>query len=184
MSLQRNVKTCVQVLTASLALLAGAMVAYAADDPAAGLTTVGCPDGCKGAAPATPCAGGCAASACCSKGGCCPCEKCPPPLVHCTPKPPKIKFKYVCPLPVCKPCDLQGYGYYPTCWRPSLPPPHCPDAAVPALNCGVPVPPTVLNLIHPQTEPVVPPQKGDEKGDGKASPQEKNADDMLPPTDH
>jgi hypothetical protein len=48
----------------------------------------------------------------------------------------------------------------------------------------VPVPPVVLSPFHPQIEPVVPPQKGNGKGDEKASPQEKNADDMLPPTDH
>jgi len=196
MSLQRSVKGCVQVLTASLALLAGAMFANAADDPAGGITTAGCAGdckgaglaipwvGCTGAGPAAPCAGGCAAGACCSKDGCCPCEKCPPPLVHCTPKPPKIKFKCVCPLPVCNPCDLQGYGYYPTCWRPWLPPLHCPDAPVPALNCSVPVPPTVLSPFHPQTEPVFPPQQGNDKGEEKVPQADKNAEDMLPPTDH
>jgi hypothetical protein len=183
MSLQRSVMSCVQVLTASFALLMGAMVACAADDPARGVATVGCPAGCQGAVPAAPCGGGCATGACCSKNGCCPCEKCPPPLVHCAPKPPKIKFKYACPLPVCKPCDLQGYGYYPTCWRPSLPPLRCPDAPVPALDCNVPVPPAMPSPFHLQTEPVDPPHKGDETAEGKVPPQDRDADDMLPPTD-
>jgi hypothetical protein len=181
MSLQRRPQTMVPLVMAVFALLTGAMAAFAADDPAGGNTTVGRPGGWQGAA---PCAGGCATGACCSRDGCCPCEKCPPPLVHCTPKPPTIKFKCVCPLPVCNPCDLQGYGYYPTCWRPWLPPLRCPDAPGPALNCSVPVAPAAGGLFRPQTEPVVLPQRGNENGNGQVLPQGKSGDDMLPPTDH
>jgi hypothetical protein len=52
-------------------------------------------------------------------GECCsPCWHCPPPYIHCQLGPPRIKFKCVCPLPVCGPCDLKHFGYYPTCWAP------------------------------------------------------------------
>ena len=45
------------------------------------------------------------------------CGHCPPPYVHCTEQPPRIRFKGVCPKPVCPPCDEEFWGYYPTDWR-------------------------------------------------------------------
>jgi hypothetical protein len=52
-------------------------------------------------------------------GDCCgPCWHCPPPYIHCQYGPPRLKFKCVCPLPVCGPCDLKHFGYFPTCWAP------------------------------------------------------------------
>jgi hypothetical protein len=42
---------------------------------------------------------------------------CPPPYVHCMEGPPCVHFKCVCPRPVCDPCNLEHWGYYPTCWR-------------------------------------------------------------------
>lgn len=92
--------------------------------------------------------GGCAA---CGGGGCgvplagctkCPLPICCPKFVHCTPKPPKICYKCICPKPVCDPCRLEGAGYYPTCWRPWVYPPrygHCP-APGPALSSYGPPP--------------------------------------------
>ncbi len=44
-------------------------------------------------------------------------DHCPPPFVHCQESPPCIIFKPVCPRPVCDPCNLEHWGYYPTCWR-------------------------------------------------------------------
>ena len=66
---------------------------------------------------------------------------CPPPLVHCTERPPRIKFKCVCPRPVCVPCDAEFWGYYPTCWR-RWPAPYanCPDCNPPWVAVAPPGP--------------------------------------------
>jgi hypothetical protein len=54
---------------------------------------------------------------------------CCPKTTFCRPEAPCIKWKCVCPKPVCNPCNLPHYGYYHTCWRPWFYPPdygHCP----------------------------------------------------------
>jgi hypothetical protein len=61
-----------------------------------------------------------------AEAGCTHCPK----TVFCRPKAPCIKYKCVCPKPIC-PCggELENFGYYPTCWRPWPFPPnysHCP----------------------------------------------------------
>jgi hypothetical protein len=130
-------------------------------------------------APSLPCASGCAAGGCGSQDGHCRCGLwCPPPLVHCTPKPPKVKFKWVCGKPVCNPCDLVGYGYNPTCWRPGMPPLNCPNMLAPPYKDGVPAvtaagqPPLVGSTKLPQPLPV-----------DVVPSSEKQPDDMLPPID-
>ncbi len=69
-------------------------------------------------------------------------EFCCPTYYHCVPRPPCIHYKCVCPKPVCDPCNLDHYGYYPTCWRPWM---EVTDYS----HCPVP-PPTVL---APTTNP-------------------------------
>ncbi len=71
--------------------------------------------------------GNCATGNCGWWGHCC-CPK------YCFPleKAPRIKFKCVCPKPVCEPCDLAGYGYYATCWHPWPYPPNCGYCPAPA----------------------------------------------------
>ena len=84
---------------------------------------------------AQECDGGCG----CGHGfGLC---NCPPPCIHCTERPPQIKFKWVCPRPVCVPCDQDFWGYYPTCWR-RWPAPYanCPDRNPPWLTEAPPCP--------------------------------------------
>ena len=82
-------------------------------------------------------AGGCPTGGCatgdCGACGCptgnCQSEWCCPKYCFTIEKPPRIVFKTICPKPVCNPCDIEGYGYYPTCWRPWAYPPnynHCP----------------------------------------------------------
>jgi hypothetical protein len=44
-------------------------------------------------------------------------------------------YKCVCPKPICNPCNLEHFGYYPTCWQPWPFPPdysHCPN-----YNCAM-----------------------------------------------
>src|SRR5262249_22801892 len=48
----------------------------------------------------------------CGKGAC------PPFYKHHYEAAPKIKFKRACPRPICNPCHLPHYGYFPTCWHP------------------------------------------------------------------
>jgi hypothetical protein len=39
-------------------------------------------------------------------------------------------YKCICPKPICEPCNLEHFGYYPTCWQPWPFPPdyrHCPN---------------------------------------------------------
>ena len=73
-------------------------------------------------------AGGCATGTCAT--GDCGSWFCCCPKYHFTiEKPPKICFKCVCSKPICEPCNIEGNGYYPTCWRPWAYPPnysHCP----------------------------------------------------------
>jgi hypothetical protein len=83
------------------------------------------------------------------------CGHCPPPYVHCQEQPPRIKFKCVCPKPVCAPCDQEFWGYYPTCWR-RWPAPYanCPDRNPPWV--GAPpgaLPSAVLPSPGAQTMP-------------------------------
>ena len=80
-------------------------------------------------------AGGCGAPGCGADPGC---KHCPGPYIHWTPKVPHFKFKKVCGKPICDTCDMPGYGYYPTCWRPWDQP----------LNYFCPVP-TPTQLVHP-----------------------------------
>ncbi len=40
-----------------------------------------------------------------------------PRTTFCRIRPPCIKWKCVCPKPVCDPCSLDHYGYYPKCWQ-------------------------------------------------------------------
>ncbi len=129
-------------------------------------TTAAWADGPVEAGPACD-SGGCATGNC-ATGNCggwwarCCCPK------HCFPleKPPCIKFKCVCPKPVCEPCDLPGYGYYATCWHPWPYPPNCgycpgpapgavADAAVPMI--GGPPGPASPGVSPDETLP--PPQK-------------------------
>jgi hypothetical protein len=75
--------------------------------------------------------GSCATGACatgnCAAGGYGSC--CCPKFTFTIEKAPKICFKCVCSKPICDPCNIEGNGYYPTCWRPWVYPPnysHCP----------------------------------------------------------
>jgi hypothetical protein len=74
------------------------------------------------------------------------CKHCPPPYYHCQEAPPCIKFKHACPRPVCPPCDLDFFGYYPTCWRiwPAGQA-NCPATQPP----WVPVPPSFATPANP-----------------------------------
>jgi hypothetical protein len=105
--------------------------------------------------PGTPACG----KPCCGQWFCCP------KFYHCQEKAPKIKIKCVCSKPVCDPCTLEGYGYYPTCWR-SMGPlnyTHCPTPA-PAI------------LAQP---PSAQPQKEDRKDKEEATHRQLNT--LLPP---
>jgi hypothetical protein len=73
-----------------------------------------------------------------------------PKTVFCRPKPPCIKYKCVCPKPICPCCELENFGYYPTCWRAWPFPPnysHCP------------VPPTIMTT---PCSPIGAPAAGDQ----------------------
>jgi hypothetical protein len=101
------------------------------------------------------CPGGACAAVPCA-GGCCDNKHCPPPLVHCMERPPKIKFQCACPRPVCDPCQLEHFGYYQTCWCPWPFPPdlrHCHYAdehpANPYLIQPPPAPPEMPPLGAP-----------------------------------
>jgi len=61
----------------------------------------------------------------CGKG------RCPPHFKYHYEGPPKIKFKHGCPRPICDPCYLPHYGYFPTCWHPWPFPPDWSHCAVP-----------------------------------------------------
>lgn len=63
----------------------------------------------------------------------------------CMPKPPCLCPKCVCPKPLCDPCDLENYGYYPTCWRPWLQQTNW-------SHCPVPPPTVLAPHFHPKVE--------------------------------
>ena len=135
------------------ALLAVCFTAAAwADGPIEVGTACG-PEGCT--------TGGCATGNCGGWGHCC-CPK----YVFTIEKPPRIKYKCICPKPICEPCNLEGYGYFPTCWRPWAYPPnygYCPApppgvvaSAAPPLIVGAPGPAAPGG---PADEPLPPPKK-------------------------
>lgn len=68
-----------------------------------------------------------------------------PKTVFCRPKPPRIKFKCVCPMPIgCG--TLEHFGYYPTCWTAWPFPPdysYCPS-------------PPPMVAVAPRAAPAVP----------------------------
>src|SRR6185369_3843948 len=49
----------------------------------------------------------------------CDCCKgpCPPFVKYRYEAPPRLCFKPGCPKPICDPCHLPHYGYYPVCWQ-------------------------------------------------------------------
>jgi hypothetical protein len=100
----------------------------------------------------------------------CDCNKdcCPPCYKYRYEGPPKIKFKKGCPKPLCDPCNLPHYGYYPTCWGPW---PFQQDW------CHCPVPPPAALV-----PPYAPKQPGE---DEKLSPMPRKVEatppDSLPP---
>jgi hypothetical protein len=75
----------------------------------------------------------------------------------CVERPPCLKFHCVCSRPVCDPCELPHYGYYPVCWRPMGPFDynHCPTPA-PAVM-AVPLVPDPPQLAPPASVPPEPP---------------------------
>jgi hypothetical protein len=93
------------------------------------------------------------------------CGHCPPPYVHRTEQPPRIRFKCVCPKPVCPPCDEDFWGYYPTCWRRwPAPYPNCPEhypawltVAPPCTPPGCPAQPCLFPPGGAQAPPFMPP---------------------------
>ena len=135
MSLKDRIKKCAYLLPLALGALS-ASVAAAGDY------------GCGG--------GSCGAPACAGHSSW-P-VGCPAPFVHYAPKVPCIKFKCACGKPVCDICDMQSYGYYPTCWR----------AWDQPLNyqCAVPTPTQLVAppaLVAPQDEiPVAPVPRQDD----------------------
>ncbi|HWG45121.1 MAG TPA: hypothetical protein VN688_20290 [Gemmataceae bacterium] len=61
-----------------------------------------------------------------------------PKTTFCRPKAPCIKYKCVCPKPICNGCDLENFGYYPTCWHPWPFPPNYSHCPVPPTSVMVP----------------------------------------------
>ncbi len=73
-----------------------------------------------------------------------------PTTVFCRPKEPRIKYKNVCPKPICPACEMENYGFYPTCWHPWPFPPnyaHCEGPAI-APPPGAALPPGPLPMPH------------------------------------
>jgi hypothetical protein len=141
MSLRRLIYNSA-VLLVPLAALAGASAARAQTVCAAGCAGGSCAADAPGPGPS--CGSVCEA-----------CQKfhCPPKFIHCTPKPPKIKFKCACPKPVCDPCHLDptgNYGYTPTCWRPWMAEPNY-------AHCPVPSPTQIMPRDKAELGPPVPP---------------------------
>ena len=59
-------------------------------------------------------------------GCCCDQQKvCCPKYVHCTPRPPCLKFRCVCGKPICDICSLESYAneIFPMFWVPVSTPP-------------------------------------------------------------
>ncbi len=79
---------------------------------------------------------------------CCPPGICCPVTTFCIVRQPCIKWKCTCPKPICDPCNLDHYGYYPTCWHPW---PFPPDYTC----CRVPPNAVVADQLLGQPEPVL-----------------------------
>jgi len=108
---------------------------------------------------------------------CSTCSTCVAPRVPCPPKycwysegPPRLKFKCACPRPVCEPCKLEHFGYYPTCWNPW---PYPPDWS----HCRTP-PPGVM-LPPPAYPPYTPRTPYDSRFEERR-PEERRPDERRP----
>jgi hypothetical protein len=85
-------------------------------------------------------------------------------------------YKCICPKPICDPCNLEHFGYYPTCWQRWPFPPdyrHCPNFNC-ALAAGGPAPsapeakgtgPSPAGRMPPADQLLPEPRKGN--GNGK-----------------
>ncbi len=81
-------------------------------------------------------------------GCCCPPGIFCPVTTFCRIRQPCIKWKCTCPKPICDPCNLEHYGYYPTCWHPW---PFPPDYTC----CRVPPNSVVADQLLSTPEPVI-----------------------------
>lgn len=61
-----------------------------------------------------------------------------PKTTFCRPLEPRIRYKSVCPKPICDPCSMENYGYYPTCWHPWPFPPNYGHCEVPPTTMTAP----------------------------------------------
>jgi hypothetical protein len=119
----------------------------------AGLTAAAWSDAARADGGSCP-AGGCATGTC-ATGNCGSWFSCCPKYHFTIEKPPKICFKTVCSKPLCDPCDIEGNGYYPTCWRPWAYPPnysHCP-VPPPGVLASLPPPLMAAPSVMPEAEP-------------------------------
>jgi len=66
-----------------------------------------------------------------------------PTFHYCQPRPPCLCKTIVCSKPVCHPCTLEHYGYYPTCWRPWM-------EVLDYSHCPVPSPAQFMPNYHAQ----------------------------------
>jgi hypothetical protein len=110
-------------------------------------------------------AGAHADDGCCSPSGSC----CPKTTFFRT-KPPHIHWKRICPKPICDPCSLEHYGYYPTCWHPW---PFPPDYS----HCQHPQPGMTVDAVQAQP-PVMPRANGEDL----PTPHKATLPDRLPGT--
>ncbi len=106
-------------------------------------------------------AGGCAtcATGACETGTCATCGgscfTCCPKTTFCIEKPPKICFKSVCPKPICDLCNIEGNGYYATCWRPFAYPPNYSHCPVPPPGALASAPPPLMTAAPDVSTPDV-----------------------------
>jgi hypothetical protein len=104
-------------------------------------------------------AGGCATGTC-ATGNCGSWFSCCPKYHFTIEKPPKICFKKVCSKPLCDLCDIEGNGYFPTCWRPWAYPPNYSHCPVPPPGVLASLPPPLIGDA-PAMMPEAPPGPSD-----------------------
>ncbi|HEY7424304.1 MAG TPA: hypothetical protein VH682_08765 [Gemmataceae bacterium] len=95
-----------------------------------------------------------------------------PKTVFCKPRCPNIKYRCVCPKPVCSCGGLENFGYYATCWQPW---PFPPDYS----HCPVP-PPIVVAAPSRSTPSPSTPKEAPESTEQLPSPKEMSSEPSLP----
>jgi hypothetical protein len=104
-----------------------------------------------------------------------------PTFVTCQERAPAIKFRLICPTPICDPCKIPHAGYYAPCWQKWPYPPTFANCTVPPPGGFIPPPePPPQRPKDPSDVEVKKPTKPKKEDDDLPEPRKKEDEDKKP----